>query len=73
MTSFNGEIYQTRTDPFGYHRFEDVQVGETYFFSLRHKRFSFSTQVIFVFEEINNLNFVSIPNAKENDEEEPKD
>lgn len=58
LTGMNGTRTVT-TNPFGYFLFTDVEVGETYIFSVSHKRYSFSSQVFTVMEETNNLNFVT--------------
>ncbi|MGI8786960.1 MAG: carboxypeptidase-like regulatory domain-containing protein [Pyrinomonadaceae bacterium] len=59
LTNFNGETRYAMTNSFGYYRFENVEVGETYVLDVRHKRFQFATQVVTVMEEIENLNFVA--------------
>jgi hypothetical protein len=55
----NGETRTVTTNPFGYFFFTDVPAGETYIFSVSHKRYSFSPQVLTVTEETNNLNFIA--------------
>jgi len=59
MTNTNGEMRTVLTNPFGYYRFADVPVGETYIFSISHKRYSFSPQVLTVTEKSNSLNFIA--------------
>ncbi|CAN5510595.1 hypothetical protein BH10ACI1_BH10ACI1_03810 [soil metagenome] len=57
LTDYHGETRTTLTGSFGYYRFDDVQVGETYIFEITHKRFQFASQVVTVNEEIEELNF----------------
>jgi hypothetical protein len=59
LTDMNGETRTVTTNPFGYFFFTDVPAGETYIFSVSHKRYSFSPQVLTVTEETNNLNFIA--------------
>lgn len=61
MTNQNGETQNALTGTFGYFRFEEVAVGETYILTVVSKRFQFSnsTQVLFVVEEINDLVFIA--------------
>ena len=67
-----GKVYVTMIDPegnsrtaltstFGYYRFTDVPVGETYVLSVASKRYSFnpSTQIRSIDEEIRDINFVA--------------
>jgi len=59
LTNFNGETRYAMTNPFGYYRFDEVEVGATYILEIRHKRYQFAPQVISVSEENENLNFVA--------------
>lgn len=59
LTDSNGETRTTLTNPFGYYWFEEVAAGETYVFSVSHKRYSFAPQVLSVTEEISDLNFTA--------------
>lgn len=59
LTDANGEVRIAVTNPSGYYRFTDVQVGETYVLRASGKRYSFAPQVLMVMEEINDLNFVA--------------
>ncbi|CAN5262307.1 hypothetical protein BH10ACI1_BH10ACI1_23780 [soil metagenome] len=63
ITNPNGETLTVLTNSFGYYRFDDVVVGETYIISVNSKRFQFAnqTQVIFVGEEITDIVFVALP------------
>ncbi|CAN5216924.1 hypothetical protein BH10ACI1_BH10ACI1_34820 [soil metagenome] len=57
----SGTTRQTRTSSFGYFKFEEIPVGETYLISVSAKGFTFSqpTQVRAVFEEIADVDFIA--------------
>jgi hypothetical protein len=55
LTDQNGNVRETRTNPFGYYRFDDVEVGQTYIITAYHKLFQFHPQVITVNEQMDNL------------------
>ena len=57
----NGDVRTAYTNPFGYYRFTDVQVGETYIFTVWHRRYQFvsPTQVHSFVEDDHGINFVS--------------
>ena len=61
LTASNGATRTALTASFGYYRFEDVPVGETYVVSVAAKRFTFSQPVVVctIFEEIGDLNFIA--------------
>lgn len=59
LTNQFGEVRIALTNPSGYYRFEDVQVGETYVFKVFSKQYRFSPQVITVNQEMTELNFAS--------------
>jgi hypothetical protein len=61
LTDTNGVIRTARTSSFGYYRFEAVEVGETYIFTVSSKRYTFVPQVIFVTEATTNLDFTALP------------
>ncbi len=58
MTASNGESRSIRTNSFGYYRFTDVGVGETYVFDIKSKQFQFTPQVVSVADELTELNFI---------------
>jgi hypothetical protein len=60
VTDLNGYTRTTRTNPLGYYRFEELQVGETYIFNVVSKRYQFDAQAINVTEELTELNFVAL-------------
>ena len=63
LTAPNGATQYSLTGSFGYYRFNEIPVGETYILSVFSKRFTFanSTQVVTVTEEIMELNFTAEP------------
>lgn len=56
-----GNIRTARSSSFGYYRFDQVPVGETYVVSVSSKRYNFTPQVVSLFEEITDLNFTPEP------------
>lgn len=58
-----GEIRTARSTAFGYYRFEDIPVGETYVIRVTSKRFQFvpDTQIISLLDELSDLNFMAEP------------
>ena len=60
LTDSEGNTRTVLTNSFGYYRFEDVQVGETYVFSVFSKHHQFNPQVLTVNEEIESLNFTAL-------------
>lgn len=63
LTDSNGENRTAITSSFGYFRFDEVEVGETYIFEIRHKRYQFSPQILTIHEAIEDLNFVADSSA----------
>jgi hypothetical protein len=61
MTNSAGEQRIVLTNSFGYYRFAEVEVGETYTFTVSSKRYSFSqpTRILSVIEETFDINFVA--------------
>lgn len=61
LTAPNGETRSLLTTPFGYYRFNNLAVGDTYIITVSAKRFTFSQPIIAVsvFQEINDLDFIS--------------
>lgn len=57
-----GETRTVLTGPFGYYRFADVQVGETYVISIAAKRFVFNppSRILTLQEELNNVDFTAL-------------
>lgn len=61
ITDANGESRRVMTNPFGYYRFDEVTAGETYVFTVTHKRYRFAPTVISVVDEMTELNFMAEP------------
>jgi len=55
------ETRYAMTNAFGYYRFDEVAAGETYVFSVRHKRHTFTPRIVSVTEELTELNFTAEP------------
>lgn len=55
----NGATRTARAGSFGYFRFDDVQAGQTYVFSVRSKRYSFTPQTVTVLDNVTELNFTA--------------
>ena len=62
LTSAAGERRTTTTNPFGFYRFEGVEVGQTYIVAVLARRFIFTPQTVVVGDEISGLNFVAVIN-----------
>ena len=61
VTDQSGVARTTLTSSFGYYRFDDVQVGQTYIVSVGSKRFSFTPRVVQVVDNVSDLDFVAEP------------
>ncbi len=57
LTAPNGDVMYAVTNPRGYYRFADLEVGENYVLSVRSKRYIFATQSIFVTEDLVDIDF----------------
>lgn len=55
LTDAQGVTRSARTSTFGYFRFDDVAVGETYIIGVTSKRYQFAPQVIAVNDEVTDL------------------
>ncbi|MDQ4122566.1 MAG: hypothetical protein M3209_14100 [Acidobacteriota bacterium] len=62
LTDQNGNTRGTRTNSFGYYRFDDVDAGQTYIFNAYSKQFQFAPQVVTINETAENLNFEAMKN-----------
>lgn len=58
LTDTDGIRRSALTNHFGYYRFEQVEVGQTYIFSVFSKKYQFAPQVVTVNEETDNLIFL---------------
>ncbi len=59
LTDFNGVSRRAITNTFGYFNFAGAEAGHTYVFSVTHRRYSFSPQVINLSDSVSNLLFVA--------------
>lgn len=59
MTDASGNVCSVRSSSFGFYRFDDVAVGETYVFQIVSRRYQFAPQVVSVTEEIADLDFTA--------------
>jgi len=59
LTDQNGNTRVSRTNSFGYYRFEDVQAGQTVIVTVVSKRFRFAPQILNLTEEATQVNFVA--------------
>lgn len=60
LTNMRGEICRVSTSAFGYWRISDVPAGETYIINVLSKRYQFAPQIIFITEDISEVNFIAI-------------
>lgn len=61
LTDVNGQTRYALSNPFGYFRFHDVEVRQTYIFNVNSKRSRFAPQIITVNDEIDDLTFAASP------------
>ena len=59
ITDQNGESRYATTNSFGHYSFEEVEVGETYVFTIQSKQYKFAPRVMQILENIDNLNFTA--------------
>ena len=64
LTDEQGRSRTVQTSAFGYYRFEEVEVGRTYILTVQSKRYEFEPQVVFVTDEITELNFYPVEYRK---------
>ncbi len=57
VTMPDGETRFALTNAFGYFRFEDMEVGQTYIFSINHKKHTFAPQVVSLSEQLTEMVF----------------
>jgi hypothetical protein len=61
LTDQNGGTRTAVTNAFGYYRFQEVNVGQTYTVNVLSKRYLFQPQVLTINDDVNNLNFSAQP------------
>jgi len=62
LTDQNGTARTALTNAFGYFRFDDLEVGENYVFTVQHKLYEFAPRVVSVNEDIGEIIFVPVSN-----------
>ncbi len=60
LTDNSGVARTAMTNSFGYYRFDNVQVGETYIGSVASKQFTFTPQTVNVSDGLTDLNFTAL-------------
>ncbi len=58
LTDLNGEVKYAVANSRGFYRFSDIKVGENYLLSVRSKRYGFTTQNIFVTEDLTDIDIM---------------
>ncbi len=63
LTNAAGDTRTALTNAFGYFRFTELRAGETYIFTVKSKQYQFADnpQVLFVGNDLDDLNFAAIP------------
>ena len=59
LTDTRGRVKSARTNQFGYYRFTDVEVGETYIINARHKNYKFRPQAVSINDSLTNMNLIA--------------
>ncbi len=59
LTNSTGQTRSVMTNPFGYYSFGNVEVGGTYIFEVRDKRYTFTPQTLSLTEGLTNFNFTA--------------
>ncbi len=59
LTDGSGETRTVITSSFGYYRFDELEAGQTYIISVNHKRYLFAPQVVSLFEDLTELDFMA--------------
>lgn len=60
MTDDRGNTFTTRTNTFGFYKFENVAAGQSYVFSITSKNYNFEQQIVPVLETVSELNFYAL-------------
>lgn len=61
ITNPNGGTRTALTSSFGYFRFDDIEVGQTYILEAAHKRYQFAPRVLSVLDEITDADLIAEP------------
>lgn len=60
VQNLSGTFRSTRTNSFGYYTFTDLEVGQTYIFSVQNKESIFAPQVVHILDNLVNFDFISL-------------
>lgn len=60
LTDQNGATRTAQTNSFGYFRFDEVEPGQSYVFTVHHKLYQFGSQVVTI-NEASEINFTAFP------------
>lgn len=61
ITASSGIAHTSRANNFGYYRFDDIEVGQTYVVSVTAKQRQFVPRVVFVKDELANFDLIALP------------
>ncbi|MET0753818.1 MAG: carboxypeptidase regulatory-like domain-containing protein, partial [Pyrinomonadaceae bacterium] len=61
LTATNGAVRTATSNAFGYYRFDNVSIGETYIVSVSSKRYTFTPMAISPTDSLNELNLIALP------------
>lgn len=59
MTDQNGNLRTALTNNFGYYRFDEVEIGQTYVFNVVSKQYQFNPRVVTLDDELADLDFIA--------------
>ncbi len=59
VISASGTTKSVMSNMFGYYRFDDLQAGETYTFTVGSKQYQFEPRIVNLEEELTNFNFIA--------------
>ncbi|HVE55422.1 MAG TPA: carboxypeptidase-like regulatory domain-containing protein, partial [Pyrinomonadaceae bacterium] len=63
VSGTNGEVLSTRTNNFGFYRFTELPVGESYAISVSSRRYTFATdsRIVMLMDDLSDQDFTAIP------------
>lgn len=61
LTDIDGSLRTAMTNPLGYYRLDNIEVGQTYVIEVRNKRFLFVARVVSVDDELSDFDFTALP------------
>ncbi len=60
MTNQSGQERSARSNSFGYFSFEEIEAGQTYTFTAKHKQYQFAPRILNAEEDITGFNLVAV-------------